>query len=85
MLGDEVLAVGDLRVRTNEEASPASASASPATRSRSRCSAPAASSRRELTLAADPHRTWRFERAADAALRPEVIGLRRAWLARDEK
>lgn len=41
--------------------------------------------RRELTLVADPHRTWRFDRTADAALRPEVIGLRRAWLARDEK
>jgi hypothetical protein len=63
----------------------ASASARPASASSSRCFAAARLELRSLTLAADPHRTWRFERAADAALSPEVIGLRRAWLARDEK
>ena len=38
---------------------------------------------RPLTLAADPHRSFRFELAADAELTPQTLGLRKAWLARD--
>ena len=36
---------------------------------------------RSLTLAADPHRSFRFELAPDAGLTPQTLGLRRAWLA----
>ena len=85
MLGDEVLAVGDLRVRSNEETLARLGERKPGDEVEVAVFRAGRLVRRELTLAADPHRTWRFERTPDATLRPEVIGLRRAWLARDAK
>jgi predicted metalloprotease with PDZ domain len=83
MLGDEVIAVGDLRVRTNEEALARLGERKVGDDIEVAVFRAGRLERRELTVTADPHRTWRFDRAADATLRPEVLGLRRAWLARD--
>ena len=83
MLGDEVLAVGDLRVHTGDEVLARLGERKPGDQVEVAVFRAGRLVRRELTLAADPHRTWRFDRTPDAALRPEVIGLRRQWLARD--
>ncbi len=83
MLGDEVIAVGDLRVRTSEEALARLGERKPGDELEVAVFRAGRLERRELTVTADPHRIWRFDRTADATLRPEVLGLRRAWLARD--
>jgi predicted metalloprotease with PDZ domain len=83
MLGDEVIAVADLRVRTSEEALARLGERRVGDRVDVAVFRAGRLERRPLTVAADPHRTFRFDRTAENSLRPEILGLRRAWLERD--
>ncbi len=81
MLGDELVAVAGLRVRTGDEALARLGERAPGERVELALFRGGRLERRSLTLAADPHRSFRFELAPDAALTPQTLGLRRAWLA----
>ncbi len=82
MLGDELLAVAGLRVRTGDEALARLGERAPGDRVELALFRGGRLELRSLTLAADPHRNFRFELAPDAALTPQTLGLRRAWLTR---
>lgn len=81
MLGDELIAVAGLRVRTGEEVAARLADRPPGARVELAVFRGGRLELRSLTLAADPHRTFRFELAPDDALTPQTLGLRRAWLS----
>ncbi len=82
MLGDELLAVAGRRVRTSDEASARLGERKPGERIELAVFRDARLELRSVTLAADPHRTHRFELAADTTVTPQIRGLRDAWLAR---
>ncbi|MBL8972442.1 MAG: M61 family metallopeptidase [Myxococcales bacterium] len=81
MLGDEIVAVAGLRVRTGDEALARLGERPPGERVELALFRRGRLEQRSLTLAADPHRSFRFELAPDAGLTPQTLGLRRAWLA----
>ncbi|MBL9104896.1 MAG: M61 family metallopeptidase [Myxococcales bacterium] len=85
MLGDEVVAVADLRVTTGAQALARLGERRVGDKLEVAVFRAGRLVRASLTLAADPHRTYSFEPTADAALPPQTLGLRRAWLARDPR
>jgi predicted metalloprotease with PDZ domain len=80
MLGDELVAVAGMRVRTGDDAIARLGERPPGERVELAVFRGARLELRSLTLAPDPHRSFRFELAPDAALSPQTLGLRRAWL-----
>lgn len=83
MLGDELIAVGGRRVRAGEEATARLTERRAGERVEVAVFRAGRLELRALTLAADPHRSFRFEPAPDASLSPETLGLRRLWLGCD--
>ena len=83
MLGDELVAVAGMRVRTGDDAIARLGERPPGERVELAVFRGARLELRSLTLAPDPHRSFRFELAPDAALSPQTLGLRRAWLQTD--
>ncbi|MBK9758096.1 MAG: M61 family metallopeptidase [Nannocystis sp.] len=81
MLGDEVVAVAGLRVHTGDEAQLRLGDHPPGERVELALFRGGRLELRSLVLAVDPHRSFHFELAPDAALSPQTLGLRRAWLA----
>lgn len=83
MLGDEVVAVAGARVRSGDDALARLGERKPGDRLEVAVFRAGRLVIRPLTLAADPHRTYRFELAPEAGLTPQTLGLRKAWLASD--
>jgi predicted metalloprotease with PDZ domain len=83
MLGDELVAVGGRRVRTGDEAAARLADSKPGAQVEVAAFRAGRLELRRLTVAADPHRVFRFEPTPDGAGNPQAIGLRKQWLARD--
>jgi predicted metalloprotease with PDZ domain len=83
MLGDEIVAVAGARVRTGDEALARLGERKPGEKVEVAVFRAGRLLIRPLTLAADPHRTFRFELAPESGLTPQTLGLRKAWLASD--
>ncbi|HEY0136297.1 MAG TPA: PDZ domain-containing protein [Nannocystis sp.] len=80
MLGDELIAVAGKRVRSSDEALARISERKPGERVEVAVFRGGRLELRTVTVTADPHRSFRFELAADAP--PRTLGLRNAWLAR---
>jgi len=83
MLGDEIIAVAGTRVRSGDEARARLGERKVGEEVEVAAFRAGRLVLRRVKLTADPHRSFRFEPAADASLNPRTLGLRRAWLARD--
>ena len=80
MLGDELIAVAGRRVHGSDEALARIAERRPGERVDLAVFRAGRLELRTVTVIADPHRSVRFELAADPG--PKTLGLRNAWLAR---
>ena len=80
MLGDELIAVAGRRVRGSDDALARIAERKPGERVDLALFRAGRLELRTVTVTADPHRSFRFELAAEAG--PKTLGLRNAWLAR---
>lgn len=83
MLGDELIAVAGRRVRSSDDALARIGERKPGERVELALFRAGRLELRTITVTADPHRSFRFELAADAT--PKTLGLRNAWLARAPK